>query len=292
MCSFEADAPRPPPSASPTVRDYGYTRSSPKATTRKIPSSFFDFCRVNLRKELRQKRYGFSSDPYEFARDREESLRILKLRRSLKQLVLEDANIWRREMAQDSIDCPRGLMLIYYSVCYLLEAIFKDNPIDRFWFLETIARMPYFSYVAVLHMYETLGWWELDSELKRAHHAEELNETHHLKIMESLGGDIKWWNRFLARHVAMVYYAVLVGLFMVSPRTAYLSSELLERHAVHTYTEFYQSNQGILRQLPLTTAAAGYSKDATNMYDVFVMIANDEQKHAHSMEYNRMLPEE
>ena len=289
---ISSQMPSGPRMRDPRVRDYGYTRSSPKARTSKIPSSFFGLCLTNLRKELRQKRYGFCSDPYEFARDREESLRILKLRRSVKRLILDEGNIWRREMARASIDCPRGLMVIYYCACYMLDAIFDDNPIDRFWFLETIARMPYFSYVAVLHMYETLGWWELDSELKRAHHTEEINETHHLKIMESLGGDIQWWNRFLARHVAMVYYAVLVGLFLVSPRTAYLSSELLERHAVDTYVEFYESNEAILRQLPLTSAAKSYSQDAGNLYDVFVMIGNDEHKHADSMEYIRMLPDE
>jgi hypothetical protein len=28
----------------------------------------------------------------------------------------------------------------------MLDIIFKDRPIQRFWFLETVARMPYFSY--------------------------------------------------------------------------------------------------------------------------------------------------
>lgn len=272
------------------IQDYGYRRYVQQPKAHKIPMSFLEFCVVNLRKEMYQKRYGFSSDPYEFAVDRDDSLRIMRLRRSLKQLVLNDGNIWQREQQRESIESPRGLMMLYYMICYLLDMIYKDKPIDRFWFLETIARMPYFSYVAVLHMYETLGWWELDSELKRVHHSEELNETHHLKIMESLGGDIKWWNRFLARHVGMVYYVALLILFLVSPRTAYLSSELLERHAVDTYMEFYESNERILRQLPLTTAAANYSEAVNNLYDVFVMIANDEYKHAESMEYIRKLP--
>ena len=82
----------------------------------------------------------------------------------------------------------------------MLDVIYKDKPIERFWFLETVARMPYFSYVSTLQLYETLGWWELDSELKKKHYEEEINETHHLKIMESLGGNSKWWNRFIARH--------------------------------------------------------------------------------------------
>jgi ubiquinol oxidase len=30
---------------------------------------------------------------------------------------------------------------------------------QRFWFLETVARMPYFSYITMLTLYESLGWW-------------------------------------------------------------------------------------------------------------------------------------
>ena len=149
------------------IQDYGYRRYVQQPKAHKIPMSFLEFCVVNLRKEMYQKRYGFSSDPYEFAVDRDDSLRIMRLRRSLKQLVLNDGNIWQREQQRESIESPRGLMMLYYMICYLLDMIYKDKPIDRFWFLETIARMPYFSYVAVLHMYETLGWWELDSELKK-----------------------------------------------------------------------------------------------------------------------------
>lgn len=291
MVSVPIRALSPPLFAGPTkTHDYGYKRTVKTPSSVKIPMSFFEFCKVNVKKELLQKRYGFSSDPYESAVDRTDAYRIMRLRRSLKQLQLDDGNIWKREQERDMVESPRVLMSLYYVICYLLDIIYTDQPIDRFWFLETIARMPYFSYVATLHMYETLGWWELDSELKRVHHEEEMNETYHLKIMESLGGDIKWWNRFLARHVAMVYYVVLMFLFLVSPRTAYLSSELLERHAVDTYVEFYESNERILRDLPLTEAAAEYSPAVNNLYDVFVMIANDEFKHAESMEYVRKLP--
>lgn len=31
----------------------------------------------------------------------------------------------------------------------------------------------------------------------------------HLRIMESLGGDTRWSDRFLARHAALVYFGVL-----------------------------------------------------------------------------------
>ena len=148
--------------------------------------------------------------------------------------------------------------------------------------------MPYFSYIAILHMYETLGWWELGSELKMKHY--EVNETHHLRIMESLGGNSKWWNRFLARHGAMAYYGMLLIFFMISPRTAYLSSELLEMHAVDTYTEFYETNEFILKQLPLTNEAYEYDSEAENLYDIFKKISEDELHHAFEMKKVKNLP--
>ena len=41
------------------------------------------------------------------------------------------------------------------------------------------------------------------------HFAEEWNEAHHLLIMESLGGDQAWVDRFIAQHAAVVYYVAL-----------------------------------------------------------------------------------
>ena len=39
--------------------------------------------------------------------------------------------------------------------------------------------------------------------------AQEYNEMQHLRIMESLGGDTLWSDRFLARHAAIIYFWVL-----------------------------------------------------------------------------------
>ena len=273
-----------------TEKDYGYPPSPVEKHDDIIPMSFFEFFVENINKEVKQKRYGFDNDPYSNCNTKEESYSILRLRKSLKRLKLDDKNIWKREQNRDQVECPRFMMMIYYTICYMLDVIYKDKPIERFWFLETVARMPYFSYVATLHMYETLGWWELDSELKKKHYEEEINETHHLKIMESLGGNSKWWNRFLARHGAMAYYGVLMVLFMASPRLAYLSSELLEMHAVDTYTEFYESNQSVLKNLPPNKECLDYFKYAENLYDVFYQISRDEHKHALNMRFVKKLP--
>lgn len=271
---------------------YGYPTNPVQKYNDIIPMSFLEFVVKNIKKEVTQKRYGFDNDPYYNCKSKNESYSILRLRKSLKKLQLNDENIWNREQERDHINCPRPMMILYFTICHTLDIIYKNKPIERFWFLESVARMPYFSYVATLHLYETLGWWELDSSLKRKHYEEESNETHHLKIMESLGGHSNWWNRFLARHIAMMYYIVLMVFFMASPRLAYLSSELLEMHAFDTYTEFYESNKSILKQLPPNKECLEYFKYAENLYDVFYQIASDEHKHALNMRFVKNLPNE
>ena len=273
------------------IPDYGYDTNYVEKQDDMIPMSFLEFGLQNIRREVTQKRYGFRNDPYVDVTDKYEANKIRRYNRALKSLALDDKRIWEREQNREQVQCPRMLMTIYYTICYVLDVVYKNNPIARFWFLETVARMPYFSYVSILQMYEALGWWELDGSLKRKHLHEEENETHHLRIMESLGGSSSWWNRFLARHGAMVYYGVLLVLFMTSPRLAYLSSELLEMHAVDTYMEFYESNERVLKSLPPTKEAMRYKSDAWNMYDIFKQIANDELQHAKSMKYVRSLPD-
>lgn len=271
-------------------KNYGYYSTKIEKNNDIIPMSFVEFWYVNVKKELGQKRYGFMNDPYANSTSKAESFQIRQLRKKLKTLILNDKNIWKREQNRDHIECPRLLLIVYYSICHLLDIIYKDNPIDRFWFLESVARMPYFSYVTILYMYESLGWWQLDSELKKKHYDEEKNETCHLQIMESLGGNSKWWNRFLATHGGMAYYGMLIILFMISPRTAYLTSELLEMHAVDTYTEFYESNEKILKQLPPTKEGLEYFRYADNLYDIFYQISKDEYDHALSMRFVKKLP--
>ena len=63
---------------------------------------------------------------------------------------------------------------------------------------------------------------------RQIHFAEEWNELHHLQIMESLGGDQYWVDRFAAQHAAVFYYWTVVLFFAVSPSQAYTFSELVE----------------------------------------------------------------
>ncbi len=142
------------------------------------------------------------------------------------------------------------------ALCSLLDVLFPENkPIPRFWFLETVARMPYFSYNTMLTIYELLGWWRRSSELQRVHFAEQWNEYQHLLVMESLGGDRSWRDRFLGQHAAIFYFLFMCLTWLASPALAYNFSELVEAHAVDTYGQFVDENKKVLRTLPAPRVA-------------------------------------
>ena len=42
---------------------------------------------------------------------------------------------------------------------FIVDVVYKDRAYPRFYVLETIARVPYFSYLSVLHLNEKLGFW-------------------------------------------------------------------------------------------------------------------------------------
>ena len=88
-----------------------------------------------------------------------------------------------RESRSGEVETNFASLALYHVGCFCLDELFDGRPIARFWFLETIARIPYFSYISVLHLYESFGWWR-GSALRKVHNAEEDNELHHLLIME------------------------------------------------------------------------------------------------------------
>lgn len=181
------------------------------------------------------------------------------LHEKLNKLTLNSTAIWEREKAGNHVEAPFIIMAPYLILCHMLDFVFEGRYVpSRFYLLETVARMPYFSYIAMLHLYETLGWWRRSADVKRVHFAEEWNEFHHLLIMESLGGDQQWWVRFCAQHAALAYYTALVVLWMISPTLGYKFSELLETHAVNTYSQFLDENEELLSELPASAVAVEY----------------------------------
>jgi ubiquinol oxidase len=68
------------------------------------------------------------------------------LREALKSLKLSNEAVTARENSRPPVEAPWWIRAPYILLCAMLDIIFKDRPIQRFWFLETVARMPYFSY--------------------------------------------------------------------------------------------------------------------------------------------------
>lgn len=186
---------------------------------------------------------------------------------------------------------------------WILHNFYGDRYYPRFFVLETVARVPYFSVTSVLHLYETMGWWRKADWLK-IHFAESWNELHHLMIVEELGGDQYWIDRFLARSGAFVYYWILVFTYIVAPRSAYHFMQLVEEHAYDTYDKFIKEHEDELKAQPAPQVAINYYGSGDlylfdefhtsrppeerrpkieNLYDVYVAIRNDEMEHIKTM---------
>ncbi|KAF6173228.1 hypothetical protein GIB67_026923 [Kingdonia uniflora] len=189
------------------------------------------------------------------------------------------------------------------SVIKILDIFYRDRDYARFYVLETIARIPYFSFISVLHLYESCGWWRKADYLK-VHFAESWNEMHHLLIMEELGGNALWFDRFLAQHIAIFYYFMIVFMYALSPRMAYHFSECVEMHAFETYDKFIKLNGDELKKGPAPEVAIKYYTEGDlymfdefqtsrppnsrrpkieNLYDVFINIRDDEAEHCKTM---------
>lgn len=188
-------------------------------------------------------------------------------------------------------------------LAFVINQVYRDRPMPRFYVLETVARVPYFSYLSVLHLYETLGLWRKADWLK-VHFAESWNELHHLLIMEELGGSQNWVDRVFARSVALIYYWIIVGLYLVHPGAAYNFMELVEGHAYRSYDKYLKSNEQWLKEQTAPQVAVNYYRDGDlymfdefqagrkpeerrpkidNLYDVFVAIRDDEAEHVKTM---------
>ena len=195
-----------------------------------------------------------------------------------------------------------------------IDRLFAGRDYPRFYALETIARVPYFSFLSVLHMYESFGWWRRADYLK-VHFAETMNEYHHLLIMEAMGGSERYADRVFAQHVALIYFWVAVGMFFVSPRMAYNLMEQIEEHAYATYDEFLKREGETLKTQPACGVAVSYYQmgdlylfdefqtnvyeglkegkegegvrrpKIRNMYDVIENVRNDELEHVKTMSY-------
>jgi len=121
----------------------------------------------------------------------------------------------------------------------IIDYLYRGRNFQRFWVLEEIARAPYFAFLSVLHLRESLGLRGPEHlYLMKEHFAQTVNETEHLEYMESRGGNSYWIDRFFARHLVLIYYWINVVYYWVSPRAAYHLSYEIEIHAMETYMKY------------------------------------------------------
>ena len=134
----------------------------------------------------------------------------------------------------------------------IIDYLYRGRHFQRFWVLEEIARAPYFAFLSVLHFRESLGLRGPEHlYLMKEHFAQTVNETEHLEYMESRGGNRYWIDRFVARHLVIIYYWINVAYYWVAPRSAYHLSYEIEVHASVTYAKYLaledSSDQDIIR---------------------------------------------
>ena len=125
----------------------------------------------------------------------------------------------------------------------ILDFLYQGRDYQRFWVLEEIARAPYFAFLSVLHFRESMGLRGPEHlYLMKEHFAQSVNETEHLEYMESRGGNRYFIDRFVAKHLVLVYYWSNVVYYWVAPRLAYHLSYEVEIHAAETYAKFLALN--------------------------------------------------
>ena len=121
----------------------------------------------------------------------------------------------------------------------ILDFLYRGRDYQRFWVLEEIARAPYFAFLSVLHFRESMGLrGPVHIDLMIQHFEQSINETEHLEYMESRGGNAYFVDRFVAKHLVLIYYWVNVVYYWLAPKSAYHLSYEVEVHAATTYAKY------------------------------------------------------
>jgi ubiquinol oxidase len=173
---------------------------------------------------------------------------------------------------------------VYDIICFLYPVKGTARDFARFYVLETVARVPYFGYLSVMHLRETFGErYDSMSERMRTHYAEADNELHHLLIMESLGGNASIIDRTLAQTMAFGYYWYVICVYVISEPAAYHLSELIENHAFNTYDGYLKNHEQMLKDLPVPDVARKYYEtDNPFLFDLFCTVKNKNQDGTYS----------
>ena len=97
----------------------------------------------------------------------------------------------------------------------------------------------------------------------KEHFDQSINETEHLEYMESRGGNSYFIDRFVAKHLVLIYYWSNVLYYGLGSRLAYHLSYEVEIHAAETYAKYIALN---------------------GSDEKILEILNDELQHAHELQ--------
>ena len=126
--------------------------------------------------------------------------------------------------------------------------------------------------------------------------------------MEEMGGSDRWIDRFIAQHIAVFYYWIVITLYVYNPTLAYNLNQAVEEEAFATYSDFIDENEEFLRSQPAPLAAKKYYTgddlylfDAMHfdakgrrdtrrpkmetLLDAFSAVRDDEMEHVKTMAY-------
>ena len=152
----------------------------------------------------------------------------------------------------------------------ILDFLYRGRDYQRFWVLEEIARAPYFAFLSVLHFRESMGLRGPEHlYLMKQHFEQSVNETEHLEYMESRGGNAYFIDRFVAKHLVLIYYWSNVVYYWLAPRLAYHLSYEVEIHAAETYAKFLANNGHDDKILEILNDELHHSKE---LYDAMELI--------------------
>ena len=152
----------------------------------------------------------------------------------------------------------------------ILDFLYRGRDYQRFWVLEEIARAPYFAFLSVLHFRESMGLRGPEHlYLMKQHFEQSVNETEHLEYMESRGGNLYFIDRFVAKHLVLIYYWSNVVYYWVAPRLAYHLSYEVEIHAATTYAKYLADHGHDDKILEILNDELHHSKE---LHDAMEMI--------------------
>uniref|UniRef100_A0A7S2GX78 Alternative oxidase n=1 Tax=Helicotheca tamesis TaxID=374047 RepID=A0A7S2GX78_9STRA len=200
----------------------------------------------------------------------------------MEEAVMEVKEVKVPEMMEEGIYNFNKILIdtVYNIICFLYPVTGGPRDFARFYVLETVARVPYFAYLSVMHLRETFGERkESNSERMRTHYAEADNELHHLLIMESLGGNSNIIDRTVAQTMAFFYYWYVIVIYAFNQPAAYHLSELIEDHAYNTYNGFLNEHAEKLKNMPVPPIAQKYYvEDNPFLFDLFCTVKDKDDQ--------------